>query len=124
MRRVSFEVAKAIKEAGYPQGITQGQYAKASYYDNELESYINEGEYIENFFILGIDAPTYLEVWLWLWREKGIKIDTTTRFDSIKGWLVIALISTGRWTHHVECSDPEEAIISAIEYLVSNNLIK
>lgn len=117
MKRVSFKVAKALKEAGYPQG--QEDYA----YRSNGETYLFENmfDHIPDYCC---DAPTYIDVWLWLWREQGIKIDTTTRFDSIKGWLVIALITNGRWTYHVECSDPEGAIVSGIEYLVDNDLIK
>lgn len=58
MKRVSFKVAKAIKEAGYPH--------------NHYMSYTCSGElvswdshHVHDGAIL-YPAPTYLEVWLWL----------------------------------------------------------
>lgn len=56
MKRVSLKVAKAIKDAGYPQD-----------YENAEDTYTN--------LIGGIWVkPTYIEVWLWLWREKKIDL--------------------------------------------------
>lgn len=68
MKRVSFETAKWLKANGYPQEQTEGVYNidgdwvgiltlkdSASFYDT-------------------VDAPTYMDVWLWLWREKNIRI--------------------------------------------------
>lgn len=93
MKRVSLKVAKAIKEAGY-------------YFSTEVN------EYFTKYF------PTYLDVWLWLWREKEIRIEAKYHFDD-----------NGEccWTNgyiDVDYTDPEEAIIAAIEHLVENDLIK
>lgn len=60
-------------------------------------------------YLLSVGYPDkekifYLEVWLWLWREK--KVDKQHLF----------ILDPNE--------DPEEAIITAIEYLVTNNLIK
>lgn len=49
MKRVSSEVAKYLKEVGYPQGICYN-------------------------LLYEVDEPTYLEVQFWLWREKDIRI--------------------------------------------------
>lgn len=74
-------------------------------------------------------APTYLEAWLWLWRKKkisvGINCDEDSRLE--KHWYTTAEKLTGEigaFTDEVFFSDPEEAIIAAIEWLVRNNLIK
>lgn len=114
MERVSFEVAKAIKEAGYPQGNTDKCYLTADH-----NKYYKEGQIVENddgeWSVLTknlADIPTYLEVWLWLWREKDIQC-------SIKDGYVY--IGSDELDYY---SDPEEAIIGAIEYLVDNDLIK
>lgn len=120
---VSFEVAKALKEAGYPQGNTLCQYAIKPYYDYDQERELKEGQYSESFMILGIDAPTYIDAWLWLWREKGIMIETSRVEDCVDVQV---------YTKDLEClyvddqvyPDPEEAIAKVIEYLVENNLIK
>lgn len=113
MKRVSFEVAKAIKEAGYPQdkeSITNiGWYNLSGVYTNELPKFW-EGD---NRFVAV--APTYLDVWLWLWREKKICIEIKDNH-----YYTLAKVMNQRF----HADSPEEAIISAIEYLVKNNLIK
>lgn len=102
MKRVSFKIAKVIKEAGYPQlGV-------------ELW-YTIEGKYIdgvsnERYAI----CPTYFEVWCWLWKEKNIQLQPTQNVIYI--WPKGILIDNN--------SDVEDGIITAINYLVDNNLIK
>lgn len=98
MKEVSFKVAKAIKEAGYPQ---VGYYW---YSPQGVECY-SESDLDEVGYV---SAPTYIDVWLWLWREKGIPIQIDYAFCGID----------------CQINDPEEAIISAIEYLADNDLIK
>lgn len=95
MKRVSFEVAKIIKEAGYPQD-----------YKNAEDTYtnLNGGIWVK---------PTYLEVWLWLWRERHNFLE--------------CVYKEGRFFNYrtsYSYADPEETIIASIEYLVDNNLIK
>lgn len=107
-KKVSFKVAKAIKEAGYPQGNTMSGYWVA----DEVKGRIKYGDAV-NAVMWGkdnkiVDMPTYIDVWLWLWREKGTPIQVDYTFCSID----------------CQLNDPEEAIIAAIEYLVENNLIK
>lgn len=108
-KRVTFKVAKAIKEVGYPQDETEYKYTK------EGNTFVprNRGEdekYSE------CDAPYVLPVWLWLWREKDviIKITQCTSYVSIGNKLLSG----------VPKKDPEEAIAATIEYLVDNNLLK
>lgn len=113
MKRVSFEVAKALKEAGYPQkGISYYWYSK-----EDTECY-SESDLDEIGYVF---SPTYLEVWLWLWREKKIPID-------------LCSVDNERWAYFEQginisrdgyiYRDPEEAIIAAIDYLVANKLLK
>lgn len=103
MKRVSLKVAKAIKEAGYPQKECA-----------ELKMR-NLPE--------RIDMPTYLDVWLWLWRENkaAIMLDLLQRNSWAQAFLWQPSSNTGI---SFECIDPEEAIKSAIEYLADNDLIK
>lgn len=118
-RRVSFKVAKAIKDAGYPQDnvpITEiGWYNIARVYTKQLPTYW-EGDH--RFVAV---APTYLDVWLWLWREKKVCIGIL--FDEgncgIEIWYKQIFLRDFEDTF-----DLEEAIIAAIEYLVNNDLIK
>lgn len=112
-KRVSFKVAKAIKKAGYPLDtpITEvGWYNAAGIY-TKTPPPIWEGDNL--FEAL---APTYLDVWLWLWREKGIVIDP----DEVGNDWYIDSFMLPMETY----PDPEEAIIAAIEYLVDNDLVK
>lgn len=109
MKRVKFEVAKALKEAGYPQ--TPG----LCYYigvDEFRPMEISSRAYNYNEHI---SAPYVMEAWLWLWREKKRVIEPT---HCGEGWIVPMFGVVGFY------NDPEEAIIAAIEYLVENNLIK
>lgn len=107
-KRVSFKVAKAIKNAGYPQSIYCPQYKE----NGELEN---------GFTDLGegyIYAPTYLDVWLWLWGEKKVAVPITCNKE--ERWSSYGLFSS----IYEDYPCPEEAIIAAIEYLVDNNLLK
>lgn len=94
---VSFEVAKAIEEAGYPQG--QEKYCYRS--NGEMYIFENMFDHIPDYCC---DAPTYIEVWVWLWRKKKVDKQHLFILDPNK--------------------DPEESISAEIKYLVDNNLIK
>lgn len=120
---VSLEVAKAIKKAGYPmRKVICGRYrGEPVMYDEEPDE--------ENW--ADCDAwylPTYLDVWLWLWRKKGIEIE-------LNGNVYQRIVDCYKplrempWDYDEESNpptslDPEEVIIAAIEYLVDNDLIK
>lgn len=113
MKRVSFKVAKVIKEAGYPQRFISsfGWYNKEgksfdSSYDLPLSE--KDDEYI---------APTYFEVWFWLWCEKKITVELTVLTNN-------KVCPLSKDVPYEEYNDPEEAIIAAVEYLANNNLIK
>lgn len=118
MKRVTFKVAKAIKNAGYPQdeiNITKiGWYNQAGIYTTELP-FLWEGD--DMFVAI---APTYLEVWLWLWREKRFPIDAEC-MEKLQRKIAYNIWENGILSERYD--DPEEAIISAINYLVDNNLI-
>ena len=110
MKRVSYNVAKSLKEAGYPQDIK--------------EVYKENGEYFTSYIKYSntFAAPTYLEVWLWLWREKKINL---LNVGNINNEAQIDILQNGVFIHTTNAySDPEEAIIAAIEYLVDEELIK
>lgn len=125
MKRVSFEVAKAIKKAGCPQH-SLNEVTSLAYDDNgeiwEM-GYFDQNPYLEYYSIV-----TYIDVWLWLWREKKIAIGCPYEntynywFTNINAEndesLILWKYSSG------ESNDPEDAIIEAIEYLVNENLLK
>lgn len=111
MKRVSFEVAKYFKEVGYPQNMI-------------IPHYDSKGEYHELSGECFCDAPTYLDIWLWLWRKKKIYIDINC--IQCSEYSVDVSIWHEYGGYHYECkfTDPDEAIEAAIKYLVENNLIK
>lgn len=103
MKRVSFKVAKAIKDAGYPF-----EYDDCNIIDN-CDANLDKWKFWSKFI-----NCTYIDVWLWLWREKKRNVTPipTSPWD-------------GFWSSEGgKYPDPEEAIIAAIEYLVDNDLIK
>lgn len=121
LKRVSFKVAKAIKEAGYPQD-------SLPFYDNSGD--IWEDDIKDNFYFPCF-APTYMEVWLWLWREKKIPIECVKNWTTTNNWYfnIVDLVKLTDTTDiessdYSLYSDPEEVIIKAIEFLVDNDLIK
>ena len=134
LKRVSFKVAKAIKEAGYDvicdygYCVTDGIPCLVKT-EEEWERHAINNSDMQDFLactcqqVEGKDdctTPTYLEVWLWLWREKGIKIGLPLPAD--RGLAIV--VDNKEYIHSVARKDPEEAIIAAIEYIVENNLIK
>lgn len=109
MKRISLKVARALKEAGY-----KFIPAPSSFFTNETNSWFNNED--RELYSL----PTYLEAWLWLWREKKISI-------LLNNGAVVLIQNTDLMWHIVyqnNYSDPEDAIANAIEYLVDNDLIK
>lgn len=117
MNIVSFKVARTLKEVGYPQ------------YGSCDEYYNQEGRVIDKFCDINkliYPAPTYLDVWLWLWRTRGFYIDIAHYYNSNE---VTIWDNKYNKIKSIECmgnSDPEEVIEKAIEYLVTktNDLIK
>lgn len=146
MKRVSFETAKAIKEASYPQ--SEHKNLVSSYFTG-IHRYTRDDTYcsieLENEFIEPIDwidsynyeehdfdgdfidAPTYFDVWLWLWREKNIRFDIEDLWDAELSYPERGCASNTNQLGGIctpEVSDPEEAVVAAIEYLVKQNLLK
>lgn len=105
MRRVSFNVSKVLKKVGYPQDITCDYLFDKN--GNPCNEYTEDEIYTR---------PTYLEVWLWLWREKKESIDILSAHNHD------ALVYINNELKGFK--DPEEAIAMAIEHLVDNDLIK
>lgn len=117
---VTYKIAKALKEAGYPQefnvfGGTTCHYKN----ENTIQYHSAIGSY-EN---VECAAPTYTSAWLWLWKEKKICINCNLdKYNLIPQWWCNN--ENGISYNTPNFDDPEEAIIATIEYLVENNLIK
>lgn len=116
MKRVSLEVAKVLKEVGYPQG-------------TENTAYYNEnGTLVKPFVFNGgneiADAPTYFEAWLWLWRKKNIRIKDTHDGAVWVWWNHKSPLYKSPLYIEVGTIDPEESIEKAIKHLVKIDLIK
>lgn len=124
MKRVSFKIAKVLKELSFPQDKAIAFYSKSGTlydYSKCFEAYSVE-DYIDKLGAITqkAAAPTYFEVYLWLWREKNIHLSTII----YKGFVRVYLDNTVIIRHDKKITDPEEAIEKAIEYLVEQNLIK
>lgn len=115
MKRVSFNVAKAIKEAGFSQ---EGN-AHSTYYDEQHKETFVPFECNRSRDYL---APTYMEVWFWLWEEKKITIDIVALAGGSCGAFIWKFGE--RLKVQIKFESPEEAITATIEYLVENDLIK
>lgn len=130
MKRVPLEIAKKLKEIGYPQGWKCDKHyclESEGEYGYQIGDLVTAGAVHKNC-LEAVSAPTYIEVWLWLWKEKKISVSILCDEDSRleKQWYTVAEKLTGEigaFTDEVFFSDPEEAIIIAINYLVDNNLI-
>lgn len=147
MKRVSLEVAKVIKDAGYPQPQTDvwgyvnrpnNCYftGRHSYWDENRERRLEWDEMNEfhvaddwvdeiepSFYGSAIADPTYYEVWDWLWREKKICINCNLdKCNLLPMWWCNNDDRINYNTPNFE--SPEEAISDAIEYLTENDLIK
>lgn len=112
MKQVSIKAANAIANAGY-----FGKYYRKCSVQEIVDSnrlVLNRDNSLESNRV-----PFYLEVWLWLWREKRIPLELL-RSTEKDVWYV--LYDGGYEMPRKD--DPEEAIIAAIEYLVDNDLIK
>lgn len=115
MKYISFKVAVAIKEAGYPQ--------------DELKNPDTHWFYDEKTKC-DILRPTYIDVWLWLWRKKNISIELAQHIKCIVADIwdnkenFLDPISLFQIDHKHNIQDPEDIIIKAIEILVEHNLIR
>lgn len=118
MKRCSFKIAKAIKDAGYPQELKEGT---IFYCENGLKDKY-DSELYELFDPMYCVCPYIMEVWLWLWREKDMKLLFYPTYKEDSSYSYIQGLSIP--FNKEEYNDPEVAIIAAIEYLVDNDLIK
>lgn len=122
MKIVSIEVAKAIKEAGYPlqrfHTVSREQFehgwGPGIYSESPSILYPEDNDFVDMYL-----CPTYIEVWLWLWKEKGIKLSVEPNDDETECYTK----DLGKLISEFG-SNPDEAIEAAIKYLVENNLIK
>lgn len=110
MKRVSSKIAKALKKAGYPQ--------------EEFGMIYSAGMLVpyNAYYPDQCNAPYVMDVWLWLWREKKIYLNTNTQR---KGIVCVYWDDTIiNEIKDMKLTDPEEVISAAIEYLIDNNLVK
>lgn len=122
MKRVSYKIAKALKEAGYPQEWNDTEFFYTE--NGELKRGDDyEGNPIEDIMYYqryAVPAPFVMEIWLWLWREKKINIDISKGLGiDVRSW-----VGEGREARMFKRYDPEEAIEKAIDFLVENKLLK
>lgn len=134
-KRVTFDVAMALKEAGYPQGLTMYRYVTKCIgvmRYTKITHYV-PGQLIEGTLSIfdikhphfsgislneSIDVPIVIDAWLWLWQHKGIWLDPVKTGAELFTCYLSGEHIIG---YH---SNPEEAIEAAIKYLVNENLLK
>ena len=112
-KRVTIGVAKAIGKAGY-----WGNFHRRCVVEEIVDS---ERLIIDFDGTLEVKkVPSYCDVWLWLWREKGYRIreeiTKITIYNNSEFGLSAQLDNL--------TNDPEEAIEAAIKYIVDNGLLK
>lgn len=122
-KRVSFKVATALKDAGYPQELND----KNEYYSTNIDKEnpdceITDEPFTPYSFETSVYeyyvAPTYLDVWLWLWREKGIRLPIGYHKETF------VVVDETNMIEFYSKNDPEESIEKAIDYLIDNKLLK
>lgn len=129
MKIASFEIVKALKEAGYPQEWNDTEFFYTE--NGELKRGDDyEGNPIEDIMYYqryAVPAPFVMEIWLWLWREKNIRFDIEDLWDAELSYPERGCASNTNQLGGIctpEVSDPEEAIIAAIQYIVEHQLLK
>ena len=112
-KMVSFRVAEALKEVGYP----------VTYRDFDPDGMFSKIK----------PTTTYIEIWLWLWKEKHIYINCMPKGNTFQYCIThykngeleeIKALEEINTIDGTSYSEQEEAIVAGIEYLVDNNLIK
>jgi hypothetical protein len=88
MEVVSFEIAKKLKEKGYPQ-------KHMGKYDMLGPTYIDDGRFYENGCITEVakaySAPTISQVLKWLREEKKIYVLININFDMTWFWDILGI---------------------------------
>lgn len=108
-KRVTFKVAKALKEVGYPQNTTWW-YSP----DGNVGDVIPDPE--------DFAAPSYLDVWTWLSNKKHIFIDVKHHCTNcVEAYVETEICDKGLIFNE---GNEEDGIAAAIDYLVNYDLIK
>jgi hypothetical protein len=123
---VTFEIAKKLKEKGFPQ-VTFGNYNMQS------ACYIEDGRFYENGCITEVSraytAPTIYQTLKWLREEKGLHIEIIANSDGY--WYIVSHTPRRGCSNLYRCydggtndagewDDYEECTLSAIEYVLEN----
>lgn len=126
-KRVSLEVAKAIKEAGYNEPCDMYYHIYDDAYESEMSLEMTGNgckDFINSLNRYRCAAPTYFDVWLWRYKKICLEVEKLYAHESyIQRGCVCGTEQCGGF-YTPEVADPEEAIIAAIEYLCENDLIK
>lgn len=124
---VSFELAKRIKEKGFPQHWSDDAYIVENEYDDNFEV----GSRYDRCFIPEhlptISAPTISQVLKWLREEKRLEANGCYDNDE-QGWMgyVCEMDVPDLYAFHALKERHklyEQAAVAAIEYILNNNLI-
>lgn len=117
---VSFELAKKLKEKGYPQK-TFGRFEMTG------ACYISDGKFYEDGCIAPVDicfaAPTMSQVLKWLREEKGLHIVVELDHNHKYEWYIQHTSKMyGKMSSHFNNRHErfEHSALAAIEYAIDN----
>lgn len=117
---VTFEIAKKLKEKGFPQ-VTFGNYNMQS------ACYIEDGRFYENGCITEVSraytAPTISQVLKWLRKEKKLHVHPELAYFSKVGLWEVYIVNINDYVQcstNKEYSSYEEAALAGIEYVLDN----
>ena len=117
---VSFEIAKKLKEKGYPQHIAEDAYI----IDNYGEEKYNIGDrlpiqYVPDY-MADVAAPTISQVLKWLREEKEFMVFPVYSTNTSR-WYCSIVNADSLDTYKLSLSDSyEEAALAGIEYVLDN----
>ena len=128
MEIVSFELAKKLKEKGFPQHIVDEAYIVDNYGEDEYDIGDRLPIPLIPDYMDDVAAPTISQVLKWLRKEK--KLHVVFPFYEDKGfyYYVQRIGNSARIVSSFDDSDTcfdtaEQAALTGIEYVIDNNLI-
>ena len=119
---VPFEIAKKLRENGFPQHIAEDAYIIDNYGEDEYQIGDRLPIPLIPDYMDDIAAPTISQVLKWLREEKKLHISIEYGYAEIPVWdFEIRLIGNYGWWWTAETySSYEQATLAGIEYVLDN----
>lgn len=124
-KRVSFKVAKAIREAGYNEPCDMYYHIYDSVYDSQMSLEMTGNgcaDFLNSNNHYRCASPSYFDVWAWLSDKKHIFIDVKHHcINCVEAYVETKICDKGCVFN---TDNVEDGIAKAIDYLVDSDLIK